>query len=502
MTMHGMFWRFPGSFSKGNTAGIRPRSAYLKVIGDFTRWNDRLVFGCDDSAKNEFLNKRKVKGNIGGAGQSNSNLWFTSPSLPDQLGPATAEGAVWLNEQVAENVPSEPFLFAGWPKRCVWIRNHGNATVNFRFEVDKEGNGNWELQQKIKVEAGETEFIDFRADESGEWICVIPDRSTTATVQFSYTGEDNRPYSPAKTFQGLAGVNENKALGGLIFGLGHNRRTLGMSAFNFDDGKEINTGYYELDADMKLMHKEDKSTQSYINEKFAIPKQVVSVESSSVLIVDDKGRRWRLPLGNSAYNDLISAGRLRICREVATERDLFSCQGAFYELPAENADGFAKIRPIASHNFRIHDYASFRGMLIMTGINLSETKDNPHIIVSDDGKAALWAGVIDDLWNLGKPTGHGGPWKNTVIEAGVPSDPYLIGFYDKRELEITHDLNEPVIFTVEADPVGNGDWMTYKKVNVLPGETFKYVFPENFQARWIRFVSGKDCKAITLLKYE
>lgn len=78
MTMHGMFWHFPAMFTADNSAGIRPRSAYLKVIGDFTRWNDQLVFGCDDSAQKEFLNKRKAKGNIEGPGQSNSNLWFTS----------------------------------------------------------------------------------------------------------------------------------------------------------------------------------------------------------------------------------------------------------------------------------------------------------------------------------------------------------------------------------------------------------------------------------------
>ena len=60
--MHGMFWKFPGTFSSGNSAGIRPRSAYLKVIGDFARWKDQLVFRCDDSANKEFLNKRKAKG--------------------------------------------------------------------------------------------------------------------------------------------------------------------------------------------------------------------------------------------------------------------------------------------------------------------------------------------------------------------------------------------------------------------------------------------------------
>ncbi|MCF6358778.1 MAG: hypothetical protein L3J54_13330, partial [Draconibacterium sp.] len=78
MTMHGMFWKFPENFTAKNSSGIRPRSAYLKVIGDYARWNNQLVFGCDDSAQKEFLNKRKQKGNIEGPGQSNSNLWFTS----------------------------------------------------------------------------------------------------------------------------------------------------------------------------------------------------------------------------------------------------------------------------------------------------------------------------------------------------------------------------------------------------------------------------------------
>src|SRR5690554_8237578 len=183
-----------------------------------------------------------------------------------------------------------------------------------------------------------------------------------------------------------------------------------------------------MGADMKLIRKEDAETADFIRERFAIPQQAVEVEEGSVLVVDDKNRRWRLPLGEEAYTSLTDKVVLRICREVATERDLFNCHGTFYELPAENADGYAKIRPVASHNFRVNDYASYRGMLIMTGINPEEGEGNPHIIVSEDGKAAVWAGVIDDLWKLGKPTGIGGPWKDTSVKADEPSDPYLIGF--------------------------------------------------------------------------
>ena len=139
MTMHGMFWKFPASFTANAAAGIRPRSAYLNVIGDFARWNDQIVFGCDNSAQKEFLNKRAVKGEMEGPGQSNSNLWFTDPTLPDQLGPTTAEGAVWLQEPVAANVASEPFLFAGWPKRSCWIQNAGDATRYFHLGSGSRG---------------------------------------------------------------------------------------------------------------------------------------------------------------------------------------------------------------------------------------------------------------------------------------------------------------------------------------------------------------------------
>ena len=98
MTMHGLFWKFPADFPPKHSAGIAPRSSYLKVIGDFARWQDRLVFGCDDTAKSEFLNKRPAKGTLAGPGQSQSNLWFTSLDKPDKLGPALGRGSVWVDE--------------------------------------------------------------------------------------------------------------------------------------------------------------------------------------------------------------------------------------------------------------------------------------------------------------------------------------------------------------------------------------------------------------------
>lgn len=502
MTMHGMFWNFPGTFTAGTSAGIRPRSAYLKVIGDFTRWDNQLVFGCDDSAQREFLNKRKAKGNIEGPGQSNSNLWFTSVAIPDKLGPTTAGGAVWAREKVNADEYSEPFLFTGWPHRSSWIRNEGTTPVTVTYEADKNGNNEWSMLKSIELAAGESIHIDFSSSETGEWVRAKPDRPATLTLTFTYKDNDTRSTVPDKIFKGLADVGSESNLGGLLYGLGENRRALGVLANTTTDGEVWETGYYEMGEELKLERKEDITTADFIRDRFAIPHQVVEIEKGSVLVVDDKNRRWRLPLGEDAYSSLTDKGLLRICREVATERDLFSCHGTFYELPAENADGYAKIRPVATHHYRINDYASYRGMLILTGITPEEGKGNPHIIVSQDGKAAVWAGVIDDLWKLGRPRGKGGPWVDSDVKAQVASDPYLIGFYDQRELTLSHSSEKAVKISVEVDPTGNGDWMEYAVYTVEPGQQQRHQFSPSFQARWIRFISDTDTNVTTWLEYK
>ena len=78
----------------------------------------------------------------------------------------------------------------------------------------------------------------------------------------------------------------------------------------------------------------------------------------------------------------------------------------------------------------------------------------------------------------------------------------LIGFYDKRTLLFTHKSSKKVRFKIEADPIGDGQWMTYREVTVNPGETFNLIFPDSFQSRWIRFISDRDCSATAILKYQ
>lgn len=143
MTMHGMFWRFPRTFRRANSAGVAPRSSYLRVIGDFTRWQNRIVMGCDDTAKSEFMNTRRAKGKIAGPGQSQSNLWFVEPAQLDRFGPALGRGAVWIRDDVKAGEPSEPFLFGGFAERMLHLAHQSGTAVTFHLEVDRAGNGTW-----------------------------------------------------------------------------------------------------------------------------------------------------------------------------------------------------------------------------------------------------------------------------------------------------------------------------------------------------------------------
>ncbi|WP_395741520.1 hypothetical protein [Prosthecobacter sp.] len=466
MTMHGAFWRFPRGFSAANAKGIRVRSAYMKVIGDFCRWDDRLVFGCDDSAKSEFLNKRKVKGGIDSVGQSQSNLWFVKPETPDKLGPAHASGAVWLHESVKAGDVAEPFLVAGWKHRSVWRIDHAKGTAK-REDI-----------------GGDEEWLVVKAEEDGKDVSVI----------VTLTNGETRGTEADAMFDGVARARpgDAKVQTGIFRARGENKRTLSFAA---------DAGYYELDAELKLKRVEDAKTETFVKTKVAIPQEVITLDEASVLVVDDRGRRWRLPRATRALDAATNAGELRVCREVATERDMLSACGTFFELPAENADGFAKIRPVASHDLRVTDFGGYRGMFLMSGIKADAT-GGEHILRSEDGKAALWAGAIDDLWKLGKPRGEGGPWKDTKVKAGQKSDPYLMWGYDKRTLTLSHDGEKSVTMKVELDLTGTGVWVTYKKVKVAAGTPVSFEFEPAVQARWLRVTADAGCRATAQMRYE
>jgi len=500
MTMHGAFWRFPRNFAPANAKGIAPRSTYLKVVGDFCRWQDRIVLGCDDTAHNEFLNKRRAKGEIPGP-QSQSNLWFLEPKQLDGFGPVIGRGALWLEEDVAAAAVTEPYLIAGYPRRHLSIGHQGSEPATIEAEIDRDGTGSWTVWKRWTLAPGEHRWEEIT--ESGEWLRLSsrgPLKKVTATFHFSEP--DPRTTASDPIFAGLTEAADSASLGGLVRARDRNKRTLSVVRKLVDGESVAQSEYYELDESLTLSPVNDPATLAYTAEKAAIPDQVLTADSASVIFVDDGGHRWRLPRSQKGFDGVSWIGPQRVAREVATERDLFSAHGTFYELPAENAGGFAKVRPVATHGYRIHDFCSYRGLFVMTGLSPDLPEGNPHIIPSADRGCALWVGAIDDVWRMGKPRGYGGPWMETAVAKDAPSDPYLMTGYDRKTLTLTNSSRDPVRIRVELDITGSGTWRTYRELAVQAGETVTHEFPAGFEAYWLRTTADHDGTFSAQLTYE
>jgi len=130
MNLHGGWFDFPPSFSADNTSGLRPLGSYAKITADFGVFGERIVFGCDDTAKSGF-----TKSGVGDLlnrlnGQSCSNLWFTDWSGLSQVGRPAGFGGPWVGDDVQAGVPSDPFLLAGFKQRCLHLAVGVSAVVD------------------------------------------------------------------------------------------------------------------------------------------------------------------------------------------------------------------------------------------------------------------------------------------------------------------------------------------------------------------------------------
>ena len=503
MTMHGTFWRFPRTFSATRSAGIAPRSNYLKVVGDFARWGDKVILGCDDTAASEFLNKRRAKGNLAGPGQSQSNLVFLDPAQLDQFGPVLGRGAVWLGEAVKQHEPSDAFLFSGYEQRQLHLTHNADAAVTFTLEVDRAGNGQWTKLRDVSVPASGYATFSFTATDQGAWIRLKAARDlTAATALFAFRNRDRRGLNADARFDGLTRDGVKEASGALLHARGQNKRTLAVAATTMSDGKAEPAAFYEMDVDMKLRRTDEIGAADWMAKNVAIPRDSLAFDDASAIYTDEQGKRFRLPRGRADFTPGGLLGVERAVREVCTERDLLNCAGTFFELPAENAGGIIKVRPIATHNRRVHDYATWRGLLVLSGVDASAPASNRHIIRSDDGRAAVWVGSVDDLWQFGRPVGVGGPWKASAVTAGVASDPYLMTGYERKKLQLSHTSPQPVTMTVEVDFSGTGTWTTYATLAVAAGKAHEHVFPADFQAYWVRLTAQSTTTATAWFTYE
>jgi hypothetical protein len=226
--------------------------------------------------------------------------------------------------------------------------------------------------------------------------------------------------------------------------------------------------------------------------------------ASAILKVFTRGdatwRTYRLPKASHTFDHKWQTEWPRI-REVEHERFLVDHHGMFYELsPWAYGNRVWGIRPISTHLWVHGDFCSWRGMLVIGADNASPSSAG-HNVLTAEPQSGLWFGKTDDLWSFGKPRGWGGPWWDTRVTAGQPSDPYLMTGFEHKCLHVTHDAAAPVTFDVELDPRGDGRFHRYASLPVDAGGGTTHVFPTGLSAHWLRLVPHGDCVATAQLHY-
>lgn len=121
---------------------------------------------------------------------------------------------------------------------------------------------------------------------------------------------------------------------------------------------------------------------------------------------------------------------------------------------------------------------------------------------ADAAKPNILFIAVDDLWQLGKARGGGGPWKNAVVKAEEASDAYLAAGYDRKRLTLSHTNTTPVTFRVEADFTGAGKFTEVIKLTVPPGQQLEHSFPDAFGAYWLRLIADNNTTATAMFTYE
>ena len=492
MDMHGLFFDFPREFRTGNSAGIKPIARHLRYVPDFCDWNGRLVLATDETS---------VQGNPL-AGQPQSNLWFGGYEDLRTWGDASAAGSIWINDTVKANQPSLPFLIHGFARRVIHLAiTPGTACT---LELDRRGNNQWtSYQTLVAPESGYLSHV-FPEDLEAQWIRVSLDRDQAkASVAFHYSDtEFHDPAGPGKSlFDALANIDDAQQVPALHMFPAKKNRNLEIVR---QQGNERT--FAELNAETFTYRDLPRDEQL---EKKAIVPPVFTVDKASVVLRVSESiqgqtvkHTLRLPKGSSAFDNAFAEGWPRGEREVESERTLANIHGTFYEVPfwiVGEGPLFTKMKPICSHNKRIDDFATWRGLLWLSGVK-PDAPASEHVIRSDDGKMALWAGGVDELWKLGKPVGQGGPWKETLVEKGVPSDPYLMNGFDQKRLTLKADRD--CIVTIEVDFDLHSGFHPYLSLQLVANQETEYLFPSGFSAHWVRFVCDADATATAWLHYE
>ncbi len=533
MNMYGLFYQFPNTFSASNTSGIIPLAGHLGIVNDIATTSAYFVLAYNNYP-GLYANPVSYGGqNMWPIKQPASNLRFVK-DLKSSFGPVSGDGGVWLNETVSTNSPSDPFHFGGYKNRSVHLYQSSGLPVIFTLQTNNSGPAtssvNWTTCQQISVPTGVYKYIVIPDSQPGEWIrfqvaydpSVLTPPSTIGGVM-TYLRYEAMPVAPNPNLTATLANSPSSYIGGLIRPEGYKMQVLPSASSGLYEISQVSLSPANT---LAITPKTDDLTRSFILNMLGVSatstggntdtyvnpvgqdKYSWTYDPASVVITDSFGNRYRLPKSasgdfNSLFASQLARGwKQRFIRHTYSEGDTMNVFGTFYELPVSAAGGLRRIRPVTSPNRLIQDFTLWRGMLVMSGINGALSDNQSHTFKSSDNSAALWFGDTDDLWQMGPPSGQGGPWSNTAVSANTWSDPYLMGGYLNKQLFLSHSSASPVTFSLQVDIAGDGNWKTYPTTfTVQPGTTFQYDFPTGYSSQWVRIASNISTTATANFVY-
>ena len=490
MHMHGIFFDFPKTFSAASFGGLKPVCSYYKMPTDYATFNGEIVMGKNDASK--FANPLARK--------NQSNLWFGTMKDIKNWGAPAGFGAVWMNDKVAAGDLSDPFLIGGFAQRTLHLRNNGGTAVPVVVQTSA-GTNSWADTRRIEIPANSYVHAMLN-DPTTPWVRLKADAAAASLTAFFHL---HSPYPHTATanaetneFAALAGIRDPRPMSdGMIRVRDHEDLSLEFASSRRNAaGAAAQHRYHIIGGDLQLTDRNDAAAEAAMRSTAATTRHFGGDDAS--VWIEGGGTRFRLPRLDPLYDEPFAAGWARGVREAVTERELLNCHGTFYEVPRANSGGYRKMRALATHGKRITDFASWRGLFVLTGV-LDEAPASAQIVRNPDGTAALWLGEIDDLWRMGEPRGTGGPWKNSTVTANTPSDPYLMFGYDHKQLTLT--TSNAATITVEVDFLADDTWSAYQSFQLAAGDTITHSFPAGFHAHWVRVKADTATTATAQFTY-
>ena len=175
-------------------------------------------------------------------------------------------------------------------------------------------------------------------------------------------------------------------------------------------------------------------------------------------------------------------------RDIGQKDLLMDMHGMFFSFPKGfSSRKCAGIKPIASHIRYIPDFCYWNGKVVLATDEAS-IQGNPLV---GQPQSNLWFGDFEELKSWGPKNAAGSIYMNDRVDAGIPSDPFLVNGFPRGIIHLATDRQ--VTFTLEVDWKGTGTFEKYK--SITSDKYASHILPKDFSGQWIRVITDKTCNA-------